>query len=241
MGKHDNETREEFYARIEKYPDKQDITFVEKRHEYGDVYSFVFRPGHNVDFVPGQFVHLVIHDLPIEAGEPVRYLSIASAPSDKNLQFTTHVRKESRHKQKLGSLKEGDKETIYKIKGEFVLPENRTTPVVLLAGGIGITPYRSMMREEAHRQSKRDLSLVHVSDGEYLFERELSELPFSQHRIGREQIDDYIKTLFKEKEGALFYVSGPPGFVDAMKEKFLAFGIKEENIKQDWFDGYEDF
>lgn len=240
MKKEKQETREEFYQRIEKYTDKQDITLIEKKCEFGDVHSFLFKSSHKVDFVPGQFAHVVIRGLPESAGKPVRYLSLASAPSDAELQFTTHVRKRSLHKQKLDELKLGETETIYNIKGEFVLPRDASKPVILVACGIGITPFRSMMREESHNNSKRDITLVHVSDNKYLFERELSELPFSQHRIRRDEIQSYIETLYKKKEDAIFYVSGPPGFVDAIKEDLLKIGIKEENIKQDWFDNYDD-
>ncbi len=240
MKKEKQETREEFYQRIEQYTDKQDITLIEKKHEFIDVYSFVFKPSHKVDFVPGQFAHVVIHRLPENAGKPVRYLSIASAPSDNELQFTTHMRKQSLHKQKLGELKLGETETIYNVKGEFVLPADASKPVILVAGGIGITPFRSMMREESHNNSKRDITLVHVSDNEYLFERELSELSFSQHRIGRDKIRAYTETLYKEKEDAIFYVSGPPGFVDATKETLTMMSVSEDSIKQDWFDKYDD-
>jgi len=177
----------------------------------------------------------------LKAGKPVRYFSVASAPSDENLQFTTHVREKSLHKQKLYSLKEGEAETIYNVKGKFVLPEEIGKSVILVAGGIGITPFRSMMREEAHGKSNRDITLVHVSDNEYLFEKELSEFPFSQHRIGRKELHSYLETFYKEKENGIFYVSGPPVFVDTMKEDLLKIGVSDDNIKQDWFDGYDDF
>lgn len=240
MSSNKEETREEFYARIQTYDDKQDIILVEKKHEYADVYSFIFKPQHQVDFTPGYYAHVVIHDLPKSAGGPVRYLSIASAPSDGVLQFTTHVRDESAHKQKLGKLKIGDFETIYKVKGDFVLPKDQSRSVVLVAGGIGITPFRSMLREEAHNLSSRDITLVHVSDKEYLFEKELREFSFSQFRIKRDEINAYMETLYKEKTNAVFYASGPPGFVDAMKELLEKIGVKKENIKQDWFDNYDD-
>ena len=74
----------------------------------------------------------------------------------------------------------------------------------------------------------------------YLFEKELREFSFSQFRINRDEIKKYMETLYKEKQNAIFYASGPPGFVDAMKELLEKIGVKKENIKQDWFDNYDD-
>jgi ferredoxin-NADP reductase len=235
------ETQEEFYARIEKYSDKQDIVFVDKKNECNDIFSFMFRPAHKVQFMAGMFAHVVIHGLTEEAGKPVRYFSIASAPYEENLMFTTHVREKSMHKQKLGALSPGDSLSIYKVKGEFVLPDDQSRPVVLIAGGIGITPFRSMMRQALHERSKRGITLVHISDDEYVYENELSQLPYNQHRIRRERIDEYMQTLFEESGNTMYYFSGPPSFVDSMKERSLSIGINENDIKQDWFDGYDDF
>ena len=235
----ENETREEFTERIKQYDDLQDITFVRKEHEYGDVHTLVFQPERPVHFSPGQFAHLVLWPLPDEIGKPVIYLSLSSKPSNPELRFTTHLR-ESDFKNVLSNLKEGDKLSIYKVKGDFVLPEDTTKPVVLLAGGIGITPFRSMMLDENEKETGRNITLVHVSDNEYLYEEELSKLPFSQFRINREEIQSYAYALHSEKPNAVFYVSGPPGFVDAVKEICVSVGVSEENIKQDWFDGYDD-
>lgn len=235
---HENETRTEFTERIKKYPDLQDITFVRKEAEFGDVHTLVFKPEHKVHFMPGYYVHLVLWPLPDEIGKPVIYLSISSKPSNPELRFTTHLR-ESDFKNVLSNLEEGDKLSIYKIKGDFVLPDDTTKSVVLLAGGIGITPFRSMLLDEFEKDSPRDLTLIHVSDTKYCYEDELSKLPYAQNRINREQIDDALAKHVKEKPKAKYYVSGPPGFVDALKEKLENLGIPEENIKQDWFDGYD--
>lgn len=233
------ETREELLARIAQIPDKQDLTLVEKKHEYGDIYSFLFKPERPVHYAAGQYIHMLVHDLP-EDVKPTHHFSIASAPSsDELVQFTTHVREGSAYKQAFAKLAPGDKVSIFKVKGDFIMPENVHTETVLIAGGIGITPFRAMMREEAHENCGRPITLVHVASDGYLFESELSQLPFSQHRIKREELDSYLTELAKEKKDATFFVSGPPPFVDALKEKLMTRGIPENRIKQDWFDGYE--
>ena len=239
MSKKD-ETREEFLKRVGTYPDKRDLTLVEKKHEYGDVYSFIFKLERPVHYAAGQYIHMLVHGLPDDV-KPTHHFSIASAPSsDELLQFTTHVREGSAYKQALGKLQAGGTVSMYKVKGDFVLPEDIGKEIVLIAGGVGMTPFRSMMREEVHEGCGRTITLVHVSNDAYLYEGELSALPFSQHRIKREELDAYLTELAKEKKDAVFFVSGPPPFVDALKEKLMGQHIPEANIKQDWFDGYED-
>lgn len=230
---------EELQKKIATYPDTQILTLLKKQHEYGDVHTFIFRPTKSVLFTAGMFAHVFVDGILPTTAKPVRDLSIASAPSDGDVEFTTHIRKESPFKQKLGSLKEGDTITIFNIKGEFILPPQGTTPIVLIAGGIGITPYRSILRDVAQKHEERDITLVHISDGDFLYEEEFSTLPFPQHRISRNDLASYLSVITKEKPNALFYVSGPPPFVDSMKEKLMRLNISEQHIKQDWFDGYE--
>lgn len=244
MGKKD-ETREEFYKRIKEYPDTQDITFVSKKHEGADVYSFFFSPTKKVTFKPGMYAHVVIPTVPEEEGKPVRYFSIASAPTEDYLRFTTRVRDGSVHKQKLAELKPDDKCAIYKVKGEFLLPSNKERPVVLIAGGIGITPFRSMLINMDAKEETRNITLVHVSDKDYVFQRDLSEIPVPQHRITRDGVESIIEELVEEaedrgEENVMWYISGPPAFVDFVKEVLLEHDIEEKNIKQDEFDGYDD-
>ena len=231
---------ESIYERVKEYPDMQKAVLVRKVHEYGDIYSFVFKPEREVKFIAGQFAHLLLHDMDESKGKPVHDFSIASAPHDGELMFTTHVRKESLYKQKLDSLKEGDSVTLFKIKGEFTLPTHTDKPIVLIAGGIGITPYRSMLRDVYGKEKSYNLMLIHVSDDAFLYEEEFSEYPLSQMRMSRDALASYLEELCEENPDALYYVSGPPGFVDALKDMLTEFDVPEEHIKQDWFDGYED-
>lgn len=216
---------------------RYELTFIRKKHEYGDVYSFEFSSPTPVDFTPGQFGNFLLYGHDTSEKNVTRKFSFTNLPGE-NVSITTHVREKSSFKQELGALKEGDPFILFQVKGTFVLPEPLEQPIVLVAAGIGITPIHSMLK--AHAGKDEDITLVHVSDGDYLFEEELAALPFSQFRITSKEINAYLETLHKEKRDAKFYVSGPPGFVDVMKEVLQKLGVEEKNIKQDWFDGYED-
>ena len=240
MDKKEQESREDFYKRIDSYPDKLDLALTEKRHEFGDIYSFIFEPERAVSFTPGMYAHVALRDFPEEFGKPVREFSIASAPSESYVQFTMHIRNESPYKQRMNDLALGDMISMYKIKGNFVLPEDTHKDVVLIAGGIGITPFHSMMREESKAVSPRKLTLVHVGRDDFLFEDILSKMPFKQHRTMRDNIPSTLDNLTKMKSDSAYYVAGPPGFVDALKEELSKRGIADGNIYLDWFDNYDD-
>jgi len=233
-----NHAMNEHLERARTFDDSQDLTLARKIREYGNIYTFVFKPEKKIEFKPGYYAHVLVHDLGDEAGKPVRYLSIASSPNDSEVQFSTHVRKKSLFKQKLGSLAEGEVVTIYKVKGVFILPTEIDRPVVLIAGGIGITPFRSMMLDEKQKNSKRDLTLIHISDEEYLYEKDLKNLHFAQYRIKRDNIEKTVADVYKEKPNALFYVSGPIGFVADLSKLLTSIGVEGKSIKIDEFTGY---
>jgi len=222
---------------MDTYPDQQMITLLQKIHEYGDVYSFIFKSEKPLEFTPGMYAHVRIPDG--EEGQRTREFSIASAPSEDNVQFTVHERKESPYKQKFGSLREGDSVEIFKIKGKFVLPEDTDTDIVLIAGGIGITPIRSMLIENNTGSGAYKPLLIHVAEKGYLFEKELAQIPNEQKRISRSELEKTLGEAVSGHTEAKFYVSGPPGFVLHVDEKLKGLGIEEENIMKDEFFGYE--
>lgn len=213
------------------------LIFVEKIHEYGDVYSFVFKPEKPIAFIAGMYAHVRIPGG--EEGQQTREFSIASAPSEEYVRFSVHVRKESPYKQRLAALAPGEKVEIFKIKGSFVLPEDASRDVVFIAGGIGITPIRSMFVELSKQGSSRTPFLIHVAEDGYLFEKELSEFSNEQKRIKRADVDNVLKEVLGKHHDAQYYVSGPPGFVGAIDKKLKELGIVEENVIHDEFFGYE--
>src|SRR5690349_15824858 len=99
-------------------------------------------------FAAGQAVNLTLVDPPeTDAKGSSRTFSIASGPSESTLQIATRMR-DTAFKRVLGSLAPGAALKIRGPMGKFILPEDPSRPVVLLAGGIGITPFMSMLREE---------------------------------------------------------------------------------------------
>lgn len=220
------------------HPDEQTLTLIEKRHEYDDVYSFFFKPERRVDFKAGMYAHVRIPNG--EEGHKTREFSIASAPSEENVLFSAHIWEGSPYKRKLGALEVGDTIEIFKLRGIAVLPEDKGTEVVLIAGGIGIAPMRSVLLESEYIGREPKPILIHVGRDNYLYEDELSKLPCEQKRITREEVDEVLKDTTSAHRSARYYISGPPKFVTEISEKLQKLNVLEGNILKDEFTGYEE-
>lgn len=206
------------------------LTLKESRHEHGDIWTFVFTPEEEVPFEAGQYVHLRLSGL--DEGRTHEF-SISSAPEEEDISFTTHV-SESPYKQRLASLAVGEKVELFKIKGDLILPRDGT-PLVCIAGGIGITPFHSLMRHARMSENLTRITLIHVGHSPYLFETELAQMPYEQYRIGREDVDDTLERVTALQPDSLYYVVGSPQFITAVTEKLSLRGIPPEKIKvDDW-------
>jgi ferredoxin-NADP reductase len=214
----------------------------EKWLEHGDVWSFAFARRDWFDFQAGQYVHLKLHTDTLE--KAVHHMSLASAPGDEAVQFTMHVRPQSPYKQHIAALEPGAGASLFKIKGEFVLPDPLPAGahVVLLANGIGVTPLRSILRDSAQRGLKLDATLVHVDRGPWLFERELAQLlpTERQLRIARSGLAATLEQLGAAWPEALYFVAGSPGFVFSQQAYLQARGVPEARIRLDNFKAYDD-
>ena len=221
-------------------PGSTSITLKNSRHEYGDVYTFIFESENTFSFRAGQHVHMALAGLPI-GKEAVRELSIGSSPSDSEIWFTVHVRPHSRFKMKLASLKVGERVTLFKVGGAFVLPDTKNIPLIFIAGGIGITPIRALLREIAFRHEEdRTVVLVHVGTNDFLFKNELEEMrTITQYRIGRPDINTTLMSVIQTYHEGLYYLSGTPSFVQHLSGKLREHGIIDEQIRLDTFKGYE--
>ena len=153
-------------------------------------------------------------------------------------------------------MKEGDSVMAGQLSGDFVLPEDKNKKLVFIAGGIGITPFRSVIKYLVDRKEKRPIILLYSnkSQGDVVY-RELFDQAQSELQIKTK----YIFTNKNEAvpEGALnvidaetikkeipdyfervFYISGPQAMVTSFKDILLKMGIKRIHIKTDYFPGF---
>lgn len=215
--------------------------------------------GENPEFIPGQYFFVTLTPADeAHQDELTHHFSIVNSPSQKGvLAMATRLRlDQSLFKRTLNEAKIGDEVEIGKIGGSFVLPEQTDKPVVLIALGIGITPYISMLRW-AFEENKDYKFEVIYSDNEVksmAFLEELQQMPAAHPNMrlilsvtGDESWDgekrhvdgDFIKEyLGDDYASRLYYISGPPAIVEKVSSSLKQAGIAEDAIKTDNFSGY---
>ncbi len=214
--------------------------------------------GEEVSFIPGQYFFVTLNPADeTHKDELTHHFSIVNSPGQKGvLALTTRLRLEqSLFKRTLNEAKVGDEVEIGKIAGTFVLPEDTSKPIVLIALGIGITPYISMLRWTFEVNKPYDFTVIY-SDNEVksmAFLEELKQMDAAHDNmklitsVTREESDgekrhvdgDFVKEYLGEDfAGRIYFVSGPPAIVETVASSLKQAGIAEDNIKTDSFSGY---
>jgi ferredoxin-NADP reductase/nitrite reductase/ring-hydroxylating ferredoxin subunit len=103
------------------------------------------------DYTAGQFAFFDIGGVYNDPKGPIRHFTISSSPTENFIMFTTRIR-DSPYKKRLSTLEEGSKVKVRGPEGQFVLHEDHSKPAVFLSGGIGVTPFRSMLKYTTDKQ-----------------------------------------------------------------------------------------
>jgi len=210
------------------------ITLLDKTREYDEVHTLRFTSPEPIPFVPGQYVHLLAPASP-PGRENVRHLSIASIPEEGPLRFTVDLAPTSDYKRKMAALEPGGLAHLFKVKGEFLLGNPVPAQVIFLAGGLGITPIRSLIRQIVQSNLAVDWRLAHVARGPFLYEKEFSEWQNLQVRIRRPEAGALILRWVSERPKARYYVSGSSRFVEGITALLKANGITDEALRVEDF------
>jgi ferredoxin-NADP reductase len=201
--------------------------------------AFRFARPSGFAFKAGQAVQLTL-----ENGEQ-RLFSLASAPFEDHLLIATRMRPDSAFKSALAALPAGAKVRLQGPTGDFTLHEDASRPALFIAGGIGITPFRSMLRQAAHERSPRRLVLVYSNRRPELaaFLSELQGnaafrlhalMTDSEGMLDAARLQRFAADLAKP----VYYVVGPPGMVFGMQETLGAAGVPDDDIRSEEFYGY---
>lgn len=134
-----------------------ELSLLEKcEHQDTDVMSFKFNRQDNFsrnsfNYAAGQYAFFDIGGVYNDPEGPVRHFSFASSPTEEEIIISTRIR-DTPYKKRLSSLEIGSKAKVTKPLGKFVLHDDYSKPAVLLSGGIGVTPFRSMIRYATDKQ-----------------------------------------------------------------------------------------
>lgn len=217
------------------------------------------RKPHGFAFTAGQAVYVTLHNAsaPDSKGH-ARTFSIASAPSDSELVIATRLT-DSSFKRALATLPLESTIEIEGPYGDMALHEDAATPAVFLAGGIGITPFRSMILDATARNLPHRLFLFYSTrrpeDAAFLSELRELEQQNTRFRLietvtaARNELvrstgergfitKDMIRKHIGDITAAVYYVAGPPAMVRAMETLLTEAGVSTKNVRAEQFVGY---
>ncbi|MBI4033620.1 hypothetical protein HY379_01340 [Candidatus Saccharibacteria bacterium] len=221
-----------------------ELSFKQKRKEANDIYSYIFGSKNNIRFRAGQYMEWTLPMAKADLRGNRRYFTISSAPTEDNLMFTIkEPAPRSSFKSALGELKAGDKMLAYQLEGSFVLPKDVGQKLAFLAGGIGVTPFRSIIKYLLDTDQKRDIALLYSADSadEFAFTglfKESSKAGVATRYVTGQIDAKIINTVVPDYNERIFYVSGPYGFVTAMQRALIKMGLPRRSIITDYFPGY---
>ena len=184
-----------------------------------------------------------------------RHISLATSPTDRPVVGLATRLRDSAFKRTLAELQAGDEVEVEEPKGSFLLPEETSVPYVFVAGGIGITVFRSMLRFIRDRELPYEVTLVYSNrdresapflDELLELERDVPDLHVlltmtdeeawegETRRIDAAMLRDHLGDLAAYR----FLVAGPPAMAESVVESLVGADVPEEHVLADKFSGY---
>jgi ferredoxin-NADP reductase len=213
--------------------------------------------GEEVAFTPGQYFFVTLPDVGYQDAKGLRrHITVVTSPNERGvLGFATRMR-DSAFKRSLSELPVGTEVEVEPPKGSFGLPKDTSRPLVFVAGGIGITVFRSMLRFIQEEGLPYRVTLIYANrDRESTaFLDELQELEQENRdlrliltmtqdpgwegetrRIDSQFFRDYLEGDLNE---STFLVAGPPAMAEGVQEALAGAGVDEENVVAERYSGY---
>ncbi len=227
------------------------VKFTGMRDVADNIYSFVFEKPQKLSYTAGQFIELTIDHKDKDSRGSKRWFTLSSSPTEDELVITTKCIPEhiSSFKQALLNLSPGTVVPMTSPMGDFVLPKDTNKELVFIAGGIGVTPMRSMIKYIVDTGEHRKVELIYGanSGGEVAFNDLFTSANIPYTRVIREgQKDEHdqdgtldaarILELAGNNKDKTYYLSGPEPMIEAFKDGLEQLGVK--NILCDFFPGY---
>jgi len=224
-----------------------------------DSLDFVFAPDRKFAYQPGQYMEFTLPHDQIDSRGQRRYFTLASSPTEDTIRIgVKFYRDGSSFKEAMLDMDRNTPISANSLGGDFVLPDDRSHKVVLIAGGIGVTPYRSMIKYLVDKNQQRPITLLYAANtaadiaytdvfeeartrlgikSVYVLSKSGTHLPDNRFRAGYVTAD-LVKAEVPDYHECLFYISGPHAMVVNVEKGLRELGVPQHNIKTDFFSGY---
>ena len=212
-----------------------------------DSQELIFTPEKRLNYKPGQYMEFTFQHKHADSRGARRFFTLASSPTEPDIHLGVKFYEPgSSYKHALLRLNASQHIVAAQLGGDFTLPDNPKQKVVFIAGGIGITPYRSMLKYMIDTDQQRPTTLIYAArTPEDIVFRNIIDTAQTKlgihvaYATGNVHVDaDFIKKHAPDYQSCLFYISGPHGMVVALEDALKDLGLPQSQIKKDFFAGY---
>jgi len=224
-----------------------------------DTYDFWFAPDRALHFAPGQYLEWTLPNNKSDSRGNRRYFTISSSPAEDGIAMGVKFNENgSSFKRRLLALNPGDTMAAGQLSGDFTIPGDPKTKLAFIAGGIGITPFRSMIRSAMDRQEPRSIVLFYANrKQEEIAYKEVwdeaqkqlqiktvytltdaSSVPEGWKGYTGHFSEDMIRRELPDFPERRFYLSGPRSMITVCERLLKKMGVPGNHIKTDFFPGF---
>lgn len=206
-----------------------------------DIYEVSFSRPTNAEFTAGQYAELTLAHPHVDSRGDRRTFSIVSSPAASDIRFTFRSSdKGSSFKSALTKSSVGAVLRLSHIAGDFTMPHDIEKPLLFIAGGVGITPFHSMIES---LDTRRDIVLIYCASDpkNFIYTQDFDAASSQGVRtiyLQDKLTPETVKELVPDFKQRLIYVSGPDGMVSSSKKMLSSIGVPLSKIKSDYFAGY---
>lgn len=238
---------------------KYNLKLIEKYEAAQDTPAYRFARPEGFEYQAGQHMVVQLDFVTTNQDEQIRDMTLASSPTEDYLELVMR-QSGSKFKKHLASLNIGQEVLMFGPTGTFVLPKGTMTPIVMIAGGIGITPFRSMLCYMLDKDLPYQVTLLYSNPtiDEVAFKKELDEIQTDNsnnvqvvYSLTKEAAIDWngkrgridsqtIKKYVTDLVNPIYMVCGPENMIHYINSILLDLGVVEDQIMKEKFIGYEE-
>ncbi len=224
-----------------------------------DTYEYVFEPDYPMKFSAGQYLEWTLPHHNSDSRGVRRYFTIASSPDEKEIRLGVKIQQNgsSSFKSALRDMKAGDTLLVGQLAGDFTAVDHPAEKMVFIAGGIGVTPFRSIIKQMIDNGVKKDIVLFYVCShhSEFVYQ-DIFEMAKNygvnvQYVITHAENapsgwtgkvgyinEEMIQNEVSDYAHRTYFISGPNSMVNSYKKVLHKLGIKNDKIITDYFPGF---
>lgn len=217
-----------------------------------DVKTFWFKTEKPVRQIAGQFTEISLPHQNADDRGVRRWFTLSNSPNDKDLSISTRFfgGESSSFKKNLEALKPGATISLADPMGDFVLPKDPKIPLLFVAGGIGCTPFHSIVKYLRDTNEQRDIHMIYAANQledviftDLFSTLEQFEIILTNPPINWTGKSGHIKAdyIFEKSDNGNqhIYLSGPEPMVEALDKNLIVLGVDRKRLHTDYFPGYK--